>query len=554
MANVYFKKGQQSALDNLNSYVAGSFYLTEDTNRLYFAQTNNNLVPLNQFIHFVSTRADLPSPASATLKDGDIYYIQTENILCIYQANKPTPWVQINPDTKLSPTNSAIAVETNNGATGVRFTVQDEKVGANSNVATGLFTLVGGNGIDISSSGNAITIDATTENTNTTYDIETTLQTGKGQIKLHNTSSTTDSDSTIDIQGAGSIRVSSTAEGVITITGGSEITGITNAFEADGSYGIALTRPGQTSLTTTPITPHIAYGHTSDGNGGYINSATPAVFANRTASLDVYTASEVDALIANRLSGADALTYKGAINNATDAATKLISNPEDGLGTTYKAGANFTYNGISAKTGDLIIAGGTSDNNVTWEVIPSGNDQLISIAGSSAEKAVVFHDGVSNTDIGAFGISGGRKNSSNSNAEIEVTATTSNNNKTTAFSIVHGDPGAGTALDFTSETAVTQVTGTSVTVPVIYSISVDAQGHIDEIHGKNYTLTDTHGVLTTIGKSVQAENNAARTAFTFGLDSQTQTTNVTITSSSLSVGADSTNGTMSVDLVWGSCT
>lgn len=553
MANVYFKKGQQSALDNLNSYVAGSFYLTEDTNRLYFAQTDNNLVPLNQFIHFVSTRADLPSSASVTLKDGDIYYIQTENILCIYQANKATPWVQINPDTKLSPTNSAIAVETSNGATGVQFSVHDEKLGASSNYATGLFTLVGGNGIDISSSGNAITIDATTENTNTTYDIETILQTGKGQIKLHNTSSTTDPDSTIDIQGAGSVKVSSTADGVITITGGSEISGVTNGFDVDGSYRISLTREGQSPLATTSITPTIAYGHTSDGNGGYMNSATPAVFASGTAALDVYTASEVDSLIANRLGSADALTYKGTIN-ATNAATKLIPNPEDGLGTTYKAGADFTYNGISAKTGDLIIAGGTSDNNVTWEVVPSGNDQLISIAGSSAENAVVFHDGVSNTDIGAFGISGGRKNSSANNAEIEVAATTSNNGQTTIFNVVHGDPGTGTALDFTQETAVTQVTGTAVTVPVIYSISVDAQGHIDEIHGKNYTLTDTHGILTTIGKSVQAENNAARTAFTFGLDSQTQTTNVTITSSSLSVGADSANGTMSVDLVWGSFT
>ena len=553
MANVYFKKGQQSALDNLNSYVAGSFYLTEDTNRLYFAQTDNNLVPLNQFIHFVSTRADLPSSTSVTLKDGDIYYIQTENILCIYQANKSTPWVQINPDTKLSPTNSAINVETSNGATGVQFSVHDEKLGASSNYATGLFTLVGGDGIDISSSGNAITIEATTENTNTTYDIETTLQTTKGQIKLHNTSNTSDADSTIDIQGAGSVNVSSTADGVITITGGSEITGIANGFDTDGSYVISLSRNGQSPLPTTAITPTIAYGHTSDGNGGYINSATPAVFASGTASLDVYTASEVDALISNRLSSADALTYRGAINS-TNAEAKLVSNPADGLGTTYKAEADFTYNGISAKTGDLIIAGGTSDNNVTWEVIPSGNDQLISISGSSAEKAVVFHDGVSNTDIGAFGISGGRKNSSNSNAEIEVTATTSNSGKTTAFSVVHGAPGSGTALDFTQDTGVDQVTGTDLVVPIIHSISVDAQGHISEIHGKNYTLTDTHGVLTTIGKNVQAENNTARTAFTFGLDSQTQTTNVTITSSSLAVGADSANGTMSVDLVWGSFT
>jgi hypothetical protein len=37
MANVSFKRGLQSNLDKLTSYIDGAFYLTTDTDRLYFA-------------------------------------------------------------------------------------------------------------------------------------------------------------------------------------------------------------------------------------------------------------------------------------------------------------------------------------------------------------------------------------------------------------------------------------------------------------------------------------------------------------------------------------
>jgi hypothetical protein len=35
MANVMFERGTQSALNALNNYVDGAFYLTTDTDRLY---------------------------------------------------------------------------------------------------------------------------------------------------------------------------------------------------------------------------------------------------------------------------------------------------------------------------------------------------------------------------------------------------------------------------------------------------------------------------------------------------------------------------------------
>jgi len=51
--NVGFKLGTQAKLNELTSYEAGSFYLTNDSNRLYFAQTTEKLVDLNQYVRTV---------------------------------------------------------------------------------------------------------------------------------------------------------------------------------------------------------------------------------------------------------------------------------------------------------------------------------------------------------------------------------------------------------------------------------------------------------------------------------------------------------------------
>ena len=42
--NVSFLRGTQSKLDGLSTFQPGAFYLTEDTDRLYFAQSASELV------------------------------------------------------------------------------------------------------------------------------------------------------------------------------------------------------------------------------------------------------------------------------------------------------------------------------------------------------------------------------------------------------------------------------------------------------------------------------------------------------------------------------
>ena len=142
--NVYFKRGTQSALDTLITsnassaqgvFKAGAFYLTEDTNRLYFAQANNKLVELNQFIHIVPTGETLPdSTTNPNLKAGDFYYWTDNNILAVYTGLGDTNgWIQINPDTRLKA--SANAVTTADGSDAETYGVLLLLIAAQSDAA-----------------------------------------------------------------------------------------------------------------------------------------------------------------------------------------------------------------------------------------------------------------------------------------------------------------------------------------------------------------------------------------------------------------------------------
>lgn len=117
--NVGFLKGSQANLNSLienvknqtTTYRPGAFYLTHDTNRLYFAHTENQLECLNQNIRFLNSQADL---TNLTPYDGDIAYIKEGNILAVYDATDDNDhlgkWVQINAYTNTD-TNTVIDVD-----------------------------------------------------------------------------------------------------------------------------------------------------------------------------------------------------------------------------------------------------------------------------------------------------------------------------------------------------------------------------------------------------------------------------------------------------------
>lgn len=116
MANVGFLRGSQANLNTLmtgkTGIKEGSFYLTNDTNRLYFGKSATELVALNEGVITVAAIANLPSGADLSNEIGHFYYATAENILCVYNGSQ---WVQINPDTdtQVSSVNTAVVVAEN---------------------------------------------------------------------------------------------------------------------------------------------------------------------------------------------------------------------------------------------------------------------------------------------------------------------------------------------------------------------------------------------------------------------------------------------------------
>nr|DAT09940.1 MAG TPA: hypothetical protein [Caudoviricetes sp.] len=116
MANVGFLRGSQAGLNTLmagkTGIKEGSFYLTNDTNRLYFGKSATELVALNEGVTTVKAIADLPTGADLSNEIGHFYYATVENILCVYNGSQ---WVQINPDTdtQVSSVSTAVVVAEN---------------------------------------------------------------------------------------------------------------------------------------------------------------------------------------------------------------------------------------------------------------------------------------------------------------------------------------------------------------------------------------------------------------------------------------------------------
>lgn len=559
---VNFKRGTQSSINTLingsgNRFTEGTFYLTNDTNRLYFAQAANKLVDLNQYIRIknLSSLNDLPNSGTTgyeNLQSGDIYYWQNQNVLAICNDPVSGTWVQLNPDTYLTAANgTAISLSNGTNEVTINSAVSDSK----NHIASGSFKIAGGTNVSVTASNGVITINATDTNDNTTYTLGTDTNAAQGTLKLTPSSGTAQ---TVTFAAGPGISVSSNNAGTITIgnaSGAQGVKGVSNAFSSAGAFVTTL-EGVSTDMYSTAITPTIAYGE---------NNATTAVFASGTANLDVYTKDEVDQLIEDELADFDAMEYKGTVSSS-DASTKLVSTAN--VGDTYKAASAINNiggeSGNNAKTGDLIIAEGT-DGNVTWSVVPSGDEQTIT--GSAQNNSISISDGAG--IIAGIAVNG----SSNSYGTISVTPNISNSFNT--LTVAHGAAGTGTAVSVTAaDTTTTQadISGRTITIPVVTSISKDAAGHVTAVSAQNYVLSDTHANISSITIGAQAVANSQSDPSAGGKatvsitaqdsDTLTATGQFRLTSNNLEVSSTATTATsagqtvttyeVNVDLVWGS--
>ena len=240
MANVMFKRGSQSALQTLitgGTFTEGTFYLTTDSDRLYFAQSASELVLLNHQVIHVASVSQLPSLATATV--GDFYYAVAENVLCTKSATG-TDWVQINKNTndndntKTTDLTFTKSVDTSTKDITLSYTLNQKTSHIGGGITnelpiTGSFVI---KGTDIASVLTPASVGVTS-----------TITGGKAVIST--TGEGANTTKKVNIAGSGSVSISGTADN-ITITGKDTTYSMSSPA---ASTGITLTEKGGQSTT-----------------------------------------------------------------------------------------------------------------------------------------------------------------------------------------------------------------------------------------------------------------------------------------------------------------
>lgn len=556
--NVGFKRGTQSALNTLKTnvkngtatFAEGSFYLTSDSDRLYFAQSTTELVDLNQYVRTVASVSALPTTTTdPSLQAGDFYYALNDNVFCIRNSTN-TGWTQINPDTYLKSTTSAVSVTDATGGATVTTSVADSQ----DNIATGNFSIVGGTDVTVTHSGNTITINSTAPDTN--YTLGTSTDSSQGTVNLTPSSGTGTSIS-LKSNNTDVLTISSDNKGVVTFKPVDQTTkSVVNTFDANGGFTTTVTDTEEHS--SAAITPTIKYG--SDGSASQ-------TFKSGTATLDVYTVAQADAKInseiTKKLQAADAMHFAGTVGSSSATVTALPSITTVANGTTYKVIADISTP-VKALVGDMVVAFGTEDASTgliktgSWLVIPAGDDQ--NLIGEATTETVLIKDGITDDQVAAITI---KDVDTNPVTVTGVVSTTANDKAHTTFTVTHKELTTKVGTKTGSTANVTQGTADRAEFTALTKLVVDDFGHVTAAETKKLTVTDTHNSVTAVnmlasgGDAEVVGGTVVVTSAVTTNDDGTVTGPMNMVSSTLAVSGTTATangtqvGTVTVDLIWG---
>ena len=542
MAQVMFKKGLSSALPK-TGLVEGAFYLTTDTDKLYICNDGNKLSLLNQVVHNVANIKALPAIADAAI--GEFYYCVEENVLATKKAAADVSWTQINADTDthLDPDNCTQTTATgSNIATITTKLKQVNKDGSQSAYGNPEFSFkikgAGDNTITRETDG---TIVITGKNDNATYTLGT-AEGGKIALKGAGTGAT---NTEITVKGAGDIAITSDAAGNLTVDGtplkeaianatqNVTITSVKNEFAADGKFTTEVATAAG-SKKAPAVTPIIKLG----------TNATEYKFESGTATLPVYTKTEVDTKIDTYFKAANAMVYMGTVSKAADLPTANVQRGE-----TYKVAAAGTYAGTACKVGDLIIAkvDAATPTDATWDVVPSGDDQTI--VGDISNTGITISDNAAGGGVLAgITLANGDCTTVAGTVSGKVTTIKVNHNQVT------GTLAAGSTVD------VTQTAKGTADFSAITGITRDAYGHVTGTTVKTLHVvdTDTHNDVTAVKvATTHTESGATLSTTVFTKDTTAGVkADLAITSDNLTITNGTANGTtaaagLKINLEWG---
>ena len=515
--NVMFKRGTQRDLQNYingtTQAVEGSFYLTTDTNRLYIGKKVGDVVKAVAVNQGVITVSSLTALQNVTAEAGQFYYVSGSNILCVWNG---TTWVQINPDTNTYITKRETSEET--GYTGFSvvqdvITQQVESGGELDDDGTtwiSKFAVEGKDGVNV-------TVETFTDKNNKTYPrlvISQDAYTLKAATDVTGASATITlsdghSNDVVTLKGGDNVTFDKPATGADeTIIIKSHNTSLAGGTGSEASNSLTFNATGVLSSTvkdsdgnevTGTVTPIISYAPDSDGT-----ATLTAKFNNGTAALSVYSKAQVD----DKFRGLNSMVYRGTVGDTGSISVLPTTNVS--IGDTYKFVEEMAVGTSTVRIGDIAIArtkdggpegsdGYIASNNISWDIIPSGDDAQQDTTywteAIATGTQLMEADGGNGTSKGGIQIVDRESTTPTATTYLTVTNDSSVNagdkNKINKVIVAHKEQAAITAPGSTGNT--TQVEqnageGIDLTIPVL---SYDKAGHITRVESKTYKLTDT---------------------------------------------------------------
>ena len=584
MANVKFLKGTQSNFNGLTQFTDGAFYLTTDTDRLYFAQSSTECVPLNQFIRTV-TWEQFNALTTTQVAKGDYYYVPEKNILAVCSNNNATlTWTQLNPDTNDNTSFDEINFGSSVADNTVTITETLREVNKISGDPTGS-TLVGNlklkgtNGIALTTENDAhsttITVEGDTYSLSADMNDARQYEAGKayhvGDIIVINgkyqrckaevsaeqnksaaaiigsfeelnagvslVSANGQESSTFGFKAGKNVQIGQT-DGEITVSATDTTLkekGFTVSNNATQGFDIKVSDTSNTVVGGT-LDPVIKVG----------SSSSSVHFVNGEANLPVYTTSEID----SKFKGLNGMTYKGTVGTA---ALQNLPTSNVSSGDTYMVAADTTVNAQAVKKGDLFIATGEegadgyiASSGITWTHVPSGDDsyQNSTYEGNATPGSNKWGiKEVSGSSVGDIQLVAG----TNMSISSKLGGADENLTASMITTINHGSVGTASVTDATDATPQGGPTETS-TFTAVTGVGRDSNGHVASVTTEQFKIKDTKYTF-----GAEAKDNKIVTKLTDS-DSGVQSVKYGVTSSSLNVtttAAATNDVTVNVELEWG---
>lgn len=611
MANVGFRQGPQSNVDTIISNgrgaINGSFYLTNDSHRLYIGAESESmpgeytLYPVNEGVENVKTLTDLTSrnwdADAKKAAAGRFYYIEDRNVLAIFNGKD---FIQINVDTDTSIKN----VEFSGEKAQAGESIEIEQVitwGDRNNESMSKLQLVTDNGLtcdtvmleDRDGQGNVIRRYPKITISGDSYSFsQVTIPEGKNEFTLALQSENgVDTGDPLKFKGAGGIHFSMDTDGNI-IVASDDTQILEDSLKVENTatgLKISLTDSKGINTSTAFWSPFIMYGQAEDEAG-----RSKAQFSQGTAKLDIYTADEIDQLLKD-LNG---MTYKGTLGDSGSYATQIVFN-----GTTGQIVRD--GEALSCRIGDMIVLAESTDVNGKKYapgtiVICRSTSGLENLNGEIDAANLTFDiiDAIENTDTtyvlqsltSAHGVQLVDKNLINAGylifeqGKAKKTLTDHNGNTTTVDVTglnVHVDSkvedGKTTIIIYHEAIARTDEAGTAAQsaetfkFTAIESIETDDTGHVSKVVTKEVTVYDTANdvsenafktdVYTQNGKNVGVVKSTITSTNKYTSVTDSKADAFVLVSESLAIANDDTNpdqagGTsnkqgLSIEMVWG---